>query len=111
MTLFPFHHALSGPLTLWGNYQEVNKSFIQSCQYALHEPGVLWARCLNLPPSLGYFGFFFFFLLSTTPSLSTPFPLRCGAGAEHGHSPTAQEVDRRSSFDCGSWLLGVHGAP
>lgn len=61
MTLFPFHHALSGPLTLWGNYQEVNKSFIQSCQYALHEPGVLWARCLNLPPSLGFFGFVFFF--------------------------------------------------
>lgn len=49
-SLFLFHHSLSGPLALWGNYQEVN-SFIQSWPSSVHELGgpLLWARCLNLP--------------------------------------------------------------
>lgn len=45
-SLFLFHHSLSGPLALWGNYQEVN-SFIQ-CWLSVHELGGPLGKVLKL---------------------------------------------------------------
>lgn len=45
-SLFLFHHSLSGPLALWGNYQEVN-SFIQ-CWRSVHELGGPLGKVLKL---------------------------------------------------------------
>lgn len=46
LELAPFPSQPPGPLAPRGKYQEVS-SFIQSWQFALHELGVLWARCLK----------------------------------------------------------------
>lgn len=93
LELAPFPSQPPGPLAPRGKYQEVS-SFIQSWQFALHELGVLWARCLKsvafsflvfwwVPPphllqSPGYH-------LSLTPY--PPHTLLCGAGTELSSQP------------------------